>query len=207
MEAEVLDSLWEVARQEQEKYKEGFVVHRTDYRDGGYTGSFLLRFKTIKEALDYFLVNEVVDGLSDPDDRILAFYYHQPVGEIIHLYAFYRDELFRAVTKLLAKQLITADFNFNLSRSTLEDYSPGIYPPSFEEEEEEDEVNVSIQDYTDADLDKYESLIGRANAYSPDFSRQSYQILDSIDGDQDQGETLLFTELSQMNHLGGWLNG
>lgn len=190
MEAEVLDSLWEISRQEQEKYKDGFVIHRTDYRDGGYYGSFMLKFKTIEEALNYFRLNEVVDGLSDPEDRILAFYYNQPIGLIIHLYAFYRDELFQAVTKLLEEQLIiTGDFNFDRSRNTLDDYSPGIYPPSFNQQDEENEVNITIQDYTDADLDKYENLIGRANAYSRN------------------DETLLLTELSQMNHLGGWLNG
>jgi hypothetical protein len=156
MEAEVIDSLWEVARQEQDQYHDLFLVAKVVYQEG-HRDIYRLGFDQLDQVISYFQMEELGDGVFDREDRVILFHYDRPTGPITYLYAFYRDETFNAVVSALANRLKETNLDLGISRKVIDDYDPGIYPPFIGEDTSL--VDIDIQDFTDADLRRENSFI------------------------------------------------
>ena len=173
MEAEVIDSLWEIGRQEDGFYHNKIAVTRFIWQEGQY-GVYNLFFNTIDEVIAYFNIEEVGDGLYDSEDRVIIFSYDQPTGPLDRLYAFFRDESFDAVVAALGNQLTQAELDIDISRKVIDDLDPGFRPPAFiigeatNEELPDNVQDITLQDYTDADLRNFNRLI------STDLNREPF---------------------------------
>lgn len=183
MEAQVIDSIWEVHRQDQDYLYDKYVVARSVWYEGQYE-TMGLYFNSLEEVVSYFLLEEVGDGLYDPEERILVFTYNLPTGPISHLYAFFLESSFEAVIEALSnsyRHLEAKDLDTMISRKVLEVGDPGFYVPSQITDPEEpfpdpciegcqevshpDECRrqcqgvVTLQDYTYANLTDFNRAI------------------------------------------------
>lgn len=135
MESFSLDSLWELARQEQSRFKNAIIVARTVYQEG-HMDMYRLHFNNIEEVVEYFELEEVGDGIYDEEDLIIVFDYdYLPTGPITYIYSFFLEEPFHAVIDALSDRLIEYDLDVNISRKVLEDGDPGIFLPTIKRPE------------------------------------------------------------------------
>ena len=171
MEAEVVDSLWELGRQQGSFYHNKITVTRSVWQEGQY-GVYNLFFNSIDEVVAYFIVEEVGDGLYDPEDRVIVFSYNQPTGPIDRIYAFFENKPFVAVVKALGDQLISVNLDLDISRKVIDDLDPGFYPPSSitDRGEIDEQVldDIILQDFTDANLHNFNRLI------STDLNKEAF---------------------------------
>ncbi len=164
MEAEVVDSLWEIGRQDQDFHHAQIVITRSVWQEGQY-GIFDLYFNTLQDLVEYFKVEEVGDGVYDPQDMVIAFSYDQPTGPLYRMYAFFRENPFDVVVNALGDQVTSVELDTDISRKVMDDLDPGFYPPSVitgevsDEELPEDSRNITLQDFTDASLVNFNRLI------------------------------------------------
>lgn len=168
MEAEVVDSLWEIGRQEDGYYHNKITVTRSVWQEGQ-RGVYNLFFDSLEDLVSYFIIEEVGDGLYDLEDRVIVFSYDQPTGPIDRVYAFFHDTPFVAVVGALGDQLTSANLDIDISRKVIGNFDPGFYPPSSitdrgDQETKsnqipEDSKNITLQDFTDANLQDFNRLI------------------------------------------------
>lgn len=139
MEAATLDSLWEIARQDQNEPFNGLgytsvnprivILRNVWYQGQG--GIEELFFSTLQEVIAYFQLEENGLGIYDTQRKLIVFIYDNPIGPVEVMYFFFNPDVFNDVTSALQERLTPTETNVAISRRVIDDYDPGMaLPPS-----------------------------------------------------------------------------